>query len=78
MCAGPRAASPSLCPAAAASAGVPLNSGADLDRVAPADGLEDLAVAQDDDEGDGGDVVVLRDVGEFFGVDAEEGDGRRV
>ena len=56
-------------------AGVALDRVADLAGVAAADGLDGLAVPQQDEEGDRGHVVGLGDVGVLFGVDGEEGDG---
>lgn len=46
---------------------------AHLCRLAAANGFEDLAVPEEDDVGDGCDVVFFGDVGEFLGVDADEG-----
>lgn len=51
------------------------DGGADFDGAGAGDGLEDLAVADEDEEGDGGYVVLLANVGQLLGVDRYPGCG---
>lgn len=58
--------------------GVGLDSGADLDGAAAADGLEDGVVALQDQVGDGGHVVELGDVAQLLGVERDPARLRRL
>jgi hypothetical protein len=54
-----------------------LDKVAHFDGVATADGIENPAIADTDDKRHSGDIIVLRNVWELLGIDAEEGDGWR-
>ena len=56
-------------------AGVGSNGGGETGGVGAGELGEDFVVAQEHEVGDGGDVVVLGDVGEGFGVDADKEGG---